>query len=262
MARFQSFWFGGRLRPSQILCMKSFLDHGHEFDLYSYRSLSVPKGVRLMDAREIIPRSEVFFYSRGEGAGSVACFANLFRYRLLMLRGGWWTDTDVVCLTPQLPEGECFLEWQDEKVIAIGVLKFPQGHSFISELYERSRAAGKDLFWGQTGPSLMTALAKETGLVDQATPTGCAYPIHYFEALLPVMEAGREASYERTRKATFLHLWNEIFRRLRSEALDNPPNGTFLADLYNKHAVRRRASGLLWRNFPLLGKMNFRRKAR
>jgi hypothetical protein len=120
--------------------MKSFLDHGHEYDLYSYSSPSVPAGVRVMDANEILPRGEVFFYSGGEGAGSVACFANLFRYRLLMLRGGWWADTDVVCLSSQLPESETFFAWQDAQLIAIGVLKFPPGHPLITSLYANSLA--------------------------------------------------------------------------------------------------------------------------
>jgi hypothetical protein len=47
MARFQAFWFGNRLGPCERLCMKSFLDHGHEYDLYSYTPLLVPEAIRL-----------------------------------------------------------------------------------------------------------------------------------------------------------------------------------------------------------------------
>jgi len=240
MARFQSFWFGNALGPCEILCMKSFIDYGHEYDLYSYARLSVPSGVRLMNANEILPQDEVFFYRRGPGAGSVSAFTNMFRYRLLMLRGGWWVDTDVICLSPRMPEKEYFCEWQDELLINVAVLKFPEGHPFISALYERSRAAGKDIAWGHTGPNLITALAKEQGLEYYASPTGCAYPIHHRDALLPVTKAGRKASYDKIRGATFLHLWNEVFRRNQSVALHNPPSGSFLADLYEKHGVRRR----------------------
>ena len=245
MARFQSFWFGDRLGPCQELCLKSFIDHGHEFDLYSYAQVRVPTGVRLRDASEILPRDEVFFYPRGKGAGSPACFANLFRYRLLLERGGWWVDMDVVCLSPRTPEGELFFEWQDQQLIAIGALKFPPSHPFIIALYGRCRAAGKDLVWAQTGPKLITALAKEMGLANRANPTGSVYPIHYSEAFLPVTKAGRAATYEKTRDAPFLHLWNEIFRRKWSIALHNPPNGSFLADLYKKHGVRRRYWALI-----------------
>jgi len=228
--------------------MKSFLDHGHAYDLYAYSSFAVPDGVRLLDANEILPRSEVFFYRRGGGAGSVACFANLFRYRLLMLRGGWWVDTDVVCLSSEVPECQVFLERESEDLISNAVLKFPKNHPFISALYEKCREAGKDLVWKQTGPTLISALAKQMGLWDQAGLPKHAYPIHYTDALLPVTRSGCAAAYEKTRSAPFLHLWNEIFRRNASSALHNPHNGSFLADLYERHGVKRRSisSDISW----------------
>ena len=245
IGRFQSFWFGDILPPCQKLCLKSFIDYGHEYDLYCYGSPAVPVGVRVLDANEILPRSEVFFYKRGFGRGSVSSFANLFRYRLLMLRGGWWVDTDVVCLSSQIPEGEIFLERQSEDLLSCGVIKFPIGHPFVKALYEKCVEAGKDLTWGQTGPQLISAVAREMGLWDQAGLRECAYPIHFSEALLLVTKSGRSAAYEKTRSAPFVHLWNEIFRHRGSVALHYPPNGSFLADLYIKHGVRRRFMALI-----------------
>jgi len=243
--RFQSFWFGDVLPPCQMLCLKSFIDYGHEYDLYSYGSPAVPVGVRVLDANEILPRSEVFFYKRGFGKGSVSSFANLFRYRLLMLRGGWWVDTDVVCLSSLIPEGDIFLEREREDLLSCGVIKFPVGHPFVKALYEKCLEAGKDLTWGQTGPQLITAVARTMGLWDQAGLRECAYPIHYSEALLLVTKSGRSAAYEKTRSASFVHLWNEIFRHRGSVALHYPPIGSFLADLYIKHGVRRRFIALI-----------------
>jgi hypothetical protein len=245
MARFQSFWLGNTLPPCQMLCLKSFIDHGHEFDLYCYGTPAVPQGARVLDANEILPRSEVFFYGCGAGRGSVACFANLFRYRLLMMRGGWWVDMDVVCLSSRTLEGEIFLERQQEDLICNAVMKFPKGHIFANALYEKARAAGKDLEWGQTGPQLVTALAKQMGFWDQTEMQKDAYPIHWKEALLPVTVSGRSAAYDKTRSALMLHLWNEFFRRDGSLALHNPPDGSFLADLYIKHGVQRRYWALI-----------------
>ena len=240
MARLQSFWLGKSLPPCQMLCMKSFIDHGHQYDLYSYDSVAVPEGVRVMDASEILPRSEIFFFRNGEARGSVAGFADIFRYRLLMLRGGWWVDTDVVCLSSKIPEGDIFIERESEDLIGTAVIKFPKGHEFVKTLYENSREAGKNISWTQTGPQLVTALAKQTGLWSQAGLQEQAYPIHWTDAFLPVTTHGRSAAYEKTQSAPFLHLWNEIFRRSGSLALHNPPDGSFLADLYNKHGVQRR----------------------
>jgi hypothetical protein len=247
LARFQSFWLGKSLRPCEKLCVKSFIDHGHEYDLYSYDSVAVPDGVRVLDANEILPRSEIFFYRQGDAKGSVAAFANIFRYRLLMLRGGWWVDTDVLCLSSKVPEGEIFVERESDDLICNAVIKFPAGHEFVKALYEKSREAGKKVKWGQTGPTLITALAKQTGLWERSGFQEQAYPIHWDDAFLPVTALGRAATYDRTRSAAFLHLWNEIFRREGSLALHYPPDGSFLAQLYEKHGVQRGFAGLFFR---------------
>ena len=49
-------------------------------------------------------------------SGSLAAFSNLFRYKLLLERGGWWVDTDVICLRP--------FRVRDELVIASEPVKF------------------------------------------------------------------------------------------------------------------------------------------
>jgi len=238
VALFQSFWFGDVVPLCQTLCMKSFVDRGHEYDLYSYSEQVVPKGVRQQDANQILPRDDVFFYRRGEGAGSVAGFANKFRYRLLMLRGGWWVDTDVLCLSSTEPKGDTFFAREDEHRIGSAILKFPRNNSTICALYEESLRAGKDLFWTQTGPLLITTLAMEAGLWGRAEVPNIAYPIHYNDWLLPVQAATQAAAQENIRSASFLHLWNEAFRRGNSLALDSPEPGSLLADFYEKHDVR------------------------
>jgi hypothetical protein len=231
--------------------MKSFIDNGHKYDLYSYDTPVVPQGIRVLDANEILPQSEVFYYRHADGRGSVAGFANLFRYRLLLLRGGWWVDTDVVCLSSQVPQGEIYLEREEEEIIGNAVLKFPRGHALVKALYECSCKAGKDIRWGETGPQLTSDLTKQMGLWDQARLREHAFSINWRDAFLLVTKSGRQATQERTRSASFLHLWNEVFRRDASIALHNPPNGSFLADLYIKHGVQRRFPAALFINYKL-----------
>ena len=94
---FQSFWLGNVLSPYEKMCIRSFIDHGHTFHLYTYSSqLEVPDGVELKDAAELLDLSEYFTQNKGVGTGSHAPFSDLFRYKLLAQRGGWWVDTDVV----------------------------------------------------------------------------------------------------------------------------------------------------------------------
>ena len=70
----------------------------------------VPAGVTLCDAAAVLPRNELFVH---RCSGSVAVFADWFRYRLLLEHGGMWVDTDVVCLQAVRSRGPEIFAWQD-----------------------------------------------------------------------------------------------------------------------------------------------------
>ena len=94
----QGLWIGDHLSTMEQLSIASFLDHGHEYHLYVYQPVSnVPTGTSVKDAYEILPESMIFQYRKHP---SYAGFANFFRYKLLLDVGGWWVDTDTVCLRP------------------------------------------------------------------------------------------------------------------------------------------------------------------
>src|SRR6187549_2184730 len=101
MITVQSLWVGEVLPPLQQLSIRSFLAHGHQYHLYAYGDLQgAPEGAVVIDAATILPAESIFYYQHGFGQGSVSAFSNLFRYKLICERGGWWVDTDVVCLKP------------------------------------------------------------------------------------------------------------------------------------------------------------------
>ncbi|WP_353572791.1 glycosyltransferase [Candidatus Albibeggiatoa sp. nov. BB20] len=94
----QSLWIGDALSPMEQLCISSFLKNGHSFHLYTYDTVkNIPKDTIVMDANEIIPRNKIFKYKMYD---SYAGFANMFRYKLLLEKGGYWVDSDIVCLQP------------------------------------------------------------------------------------------------------------------------------------------------------------------
>jgi hypothetical protein len=93
----QSLWIGPELSKLEQLCLKSFIDNGHEFHLYTYAEIkNVPEGVIIKDGNEILDESEIFRYKNG----SVSAFSNLFRLTMLYKKGGYWVDTDVICVRP------------------------------------------------------------------------------------------------------------------------------------------------------------------
>ena len=101
-------WIGTRLSNLELLTLKSFVRHGHEFHLWLYNELEneLPAGVVAEDASRIIPRRAIFRKKNiddecGVGRGSYSSpFSDLFRYKLLYEHGGYWVDMDVTCLRP------------------------------------------------------------------------------------------------------------------------------------------------------------------
>jgi hypothetical protein len=235
----QSLWIGPRLSALERLALASWRAHGHPVHLYVYRELAgVPSGVVLCDASQLIPEREVFTHTRRalRGQGGYGGFANWFRYELLHARGGWWVDTDVVCLRPlDFPDPYCF-GWQDAARINNAVLKAPAGSALTRALVEiarephvgwpwaprlrrlaaraaqlvRRRPRG-DLAFGQTGPTALTAAVEHLGLSPHAHPPACFFPIRWQDWELPFVSAPH--ARELVARSHAVHLWNEMLRR-------------------------------------------------
>src|SRR5262245_2041 len=111
----EMFWHGAALSRLEQLSMRSFLANGHAVRLHVYREpANLPAGVELADAGSTLPAEAIFVH---EKTGSVASFADWFRYKLLWERGGLWADTDVVCLRPWRYEQPEIFGWQDARII-------------------------------------------------------------------------------------------------------------------------------------------------
>ena len=235
-ALFQSFWFGDSITPYESLCFRSFIDRGHDFQLYTYtHNLSVPAGVRLCDAGEILDESDYFTYQGGAHTGSHAAFSNLFRYALLAERGGWWVDTDVVCLRDDLPTFDEFFAWEDTDAINGAVLYFKKGDPIMLKCLELAREIGNAPAWGEIGYKLLTRVIRSAGRADCAQPPVTCYPLHYNEFLDVLVPAKADLARERTRSSLFLHLWSEMFRLNGIPKTMLPPRGSFLRQMADRH---------------------------
>src|SRR5271166_6060478 len=90
----QTLWVNGALSVMERLSLNSFLKHGHEVHLYTYGPVGqVPKGVVLRDGNEVILEKDLFLVK-----GGYSTFSDFFRWKLIRERGGWWCDTDTICL--------------------------------------------------------------------------------------------------------------------------------------------------------------------
>lgn len=221
----QSLWIGDRLSVMEQLSISSFLKNGHSFHLYVYDELKgVPDGVVLLDANKIVRREKIFKY---KDYASYAGFADLFRYRLLLEKGGYWIDTDVVCLKPfQL---ECDYVFASEKFRkffltrprlcrASCVIKAPVGSRIMEYCYaESAKRDLRELFWGELGPVLLTIAVKKFGLECHVARTEIFCPINPWQWKRSISGSFITIWKEKKKMATHgshaVHLWNEMWRR-------------------------------------------------
>jgi Glycosyltransferase sugar-binding region containing DXD motif len=236
--RFQSFWWGEPLSPYEWLSLKSFADFGHAFDLHTFDpDLVVPSGVRVCDASEIADRNELFVYEEGFGKGSPAAFADVFRYKLLAQKGGWWVDTDVVCLTDNIPDYAKFVARQDVDFVNSAIMLFGPRDPVMMRCAERAAALGRSVRWGDSGARLLTQVLEELEQGDLIQAASVCYPVHYSGALevLRPSRLGRIA--ERLGGSIFLHLWNQMLTHSGIRKTYLPPKGSMLRHLVEEHRV-------------------------
>jgi hypothetical protein len=229
------FWHGPPLTRVERLSMRSWLANGHPLVLHVYAEpVGVPAGVRIADARELLPEAALFAHA---GTGSYALFADWFRYRLLAQRGGLWADTDTVCLRPlDYAQAELYA-WEDERQLNNAILGLPAGHALArwmadccehpnrfrpyDDLRARFRKLKRRLLpgggrsrlkWGETGPAGLTAAARHLGCLDLALPAWHFYPVTWrdWRSVFEPGSAGMEPGLQRSRA---LHLYNEMMRR-------------------------------------------------
>ena len=238
---FRSFWYGDRLPRHAQLCLASFVDRGSPVALYAFRKLDAPFGVELRDAAEVLPESQVFYYKTRDGSrGTVSGFANWFRYVLLAREGGWWIDADVLRLEGPLPQTPLYFGWESDVRIGNAVMKAPLATPFLRAAERETAALGANAYHGQTGPGLITRLVHEHGVVGEARPAEEVYPIPHedYAAVTRAAETTRVVAAVTGRP--FLHLWNDMFRRNGSRAIDEPEPGSFLDLKFREHGSARR----------------------
>lgn len=137
----QSLWIGNSLSIVEKLSINSFLMNGHDFHLYTYGVVdNVPAGTVVLDAREICDFDPEIKIDSGFGQGSYAPFSDYFRFQLLMKKGGWWVDLDVICLQSfqGLPEALIATSYEvpEGDLANCNVLSFPADHWFLNECIE------------------------------------------------------------------------------------------------------------------------------
>jgi mannosyltransferase OCH1-like enzyme len=204
----QGLWVGTELTVMEQLSIASFLHNGHEYHLYTYNDVAnVPSPVLVKDANEILPNSAIFQY---KARPTYAGFANYFRYKLLFERGGWWADTDLVCLRP--------FDFKQEYVFSseirsgaeaanCGAIKAPERSEAMAYAWKvcQSKDPGR-IVWGETGPALTAETVTRFGLDNYIQPYYIFCSVMDWHKLIEPYVSAIDA------RAYAVHLWNEMWR--------------------------------------------------
>jgi len=228
-ATIQGLWIGPRLSALERLSIASFLANGHAFHLYTYDPIDgVPEGTRVLPAEAVLPRSRIFQYREssygrlaklrsrvfGHKKGSYAGFANLFRYKLLLEKGGWWVDLDTVCLRPfHFPAEYVFSSEMDKgaEVADLAAIKVPAGSAIAEYMFqETDRKNPKELRFGEIGPDLLGRAVERFHLQQYVQPSKAFCPIDWTDWEAALRPGG---DFHIDPEAFAVHLWNEIWRR-------------------------------------------------
>lgn len=236
----QSLWIGESLTVMEKLSISSFLQKGHPFHLYVYDKVEgIPDGTLIKDAAEILPPEKIFKYKDRD---SYSGFSNLFRYKLLLERGNYWVDMDMVCLKPfsydkdyvfsaQRPQEntqkkpgfftrffqkaftieEKAMQAVNKLEVCSCIIKTPANSQIMDYCYNESLKKDPDtLKWGQTGPDLLTEAVKKFAMAQFVNDPEIFCPVNWWnwEQLL-----NPQSEMNLLENSTGVHLWNEMWRK-------------------------------------------------
>ncbi|WP_320167761.1 glycosyltransferase [Mangrovibacterium marinum] len=197
----------------ETLSINSFLKNYCQVHLYTYEYIkNIPDEVIVMDASEIISQKKIFKYPHHD---SYAGFANLFRYKLLMEKGGYWSDLDIVCLKP-IPTDEMYVfasERRPNQTVCVNncFIGVPENSEIMEYCYSSAlNKKTEELHWGQTGPELLTEAVIKYGLEEYIVHPDVICPVDYWNCRNFLDNSNKNIISEDTYT---IHLWNEMWRR-------------------------------------------------
>jgi glycosyltransferase involved in cell wall biosynthesis len=244
-------WIGRFLSKLELLTLHSFVAHGHEFHLWVYEPICtpLPEGVVLQDASSIIPQRDVFSKQQmdnkcGVGKESYAPFSDLFRYKLLYDRGGYWVDMDVTCLKP-FTFKEPYLFRSHAIGVMGNIMKAPRHSRLMKRAYEETlKVAGRNVDWLYAN-KILSREVRRSRLMRTVRSDICNE-----DSWTGLVGQMMEREIEVPDKWYAIHWLNEVNRTIRQNGgrfmgfrlpflpdKDNPKDGSVLRGLYRRHSL-------------------------
>lgn len=230
------FFWQGEISLYEYNCIQSFQSNGFNVNVWAFHDLNIPAGAQLKSASKIIKEDKLNSFTMDGKQGSLAAFSDYFRLLLLKEEGGWWFDTDCICLRPaeefkKLTEDSSFLVGLESPDYINNAVIFSTStiiDTIIKDADELCVRNNNNFAWGEIGPKLMTSFVNKNNLFKNVVSQEYFYPIHYKEALSILDPAQILNVEEKIKNSYTLHLWNEILRKKSINKNEMPPVGSFL----------------------------------
>jgi hypothetical protein len=234
----RAFWTGPPLSIYEELSLRSFLETGARVMIYTGdMTLRVPEGVELIDVKDLLPQATLSF-SYDDGDQSLTQHSDLFRYVAVEKYGGWYFDLDIICNKRSLPKVENYIARETDQIVNAAVMKFPARSALLTSAMTDAIKLWPEAGRLTIGPELMTKLISEQDLDSIVRPRSSAYEIGWDEILPMFDPQSRDELDERTADSDFIHLWNEVWRRIRIPKNYGPPEGSFIDGLFRRFDIR------------------------
>ena len=232
----QSFWIGDALSPMEVLCIRSFLSHGHEFHLYVYEPIdNIPERTVVLDANDILPKEKIF----RDSFGTHVNLSNQFRYAMLYKIGGWWVDLDSVCLKPfDFEEDFVFASETSDPYFRIhtttGFIKSPPGAKVMKDCLQFTENRGiENLHWGELGITLFSRMILRNGLGKYIQLPDCFCPVSSYQWEKMI----KDVDIPLPESAYSVHWWHELWRRKKINKWGIYPEMSLYEQLKRKYGV-------------------------
>lgn len=221
----QSLWIGPELSLMEQLSITSFLKNGHIYHLYTYNPIeNIPEGTVIKNGEEILPKKDLFL----DDCGSYARFADLFRYELLYKKGGFWVDTDIVCMQPfdfETPYLFAAGLIDDQSAVVTNcVIKTPKGVKVMKDCYFAAKEMGSRPPFNLAGPPLLSEHLLKHQLAEFIVPYNLFCEIPHWEVM---GFQNTHITLDHFENAYGIHFYHEMWRRQKIDKNNPVPNSLY-----------------------------------
>jgi hypothetical protein len=216
---------------------------GYEFEIYTYEEFDFPAGVTIKDAEDIIPFQNLFhFENQQSNTKDLGPFSDLFRFKLLSDRGGWWVDVDTICLSPNILQVDRAWAQEHPEIdpfqISGGQLALGKGDPLAIELYIRCLEISQRGFKSREmlGPRLLSSVIKEKELPSNIYgQTSTFFPIRFVEMYKLWLPEFLEEVEQKIQGALFLPIYQSFPLYIGLDSSKLPPSGSYLGEFCRKY---------------------------